>query len=228
MIEKNKKIPKDMLSLYETFKQPSVDMPQISNESSEFFKNKVTAFNEYGKVIAGNKRLRSVMGEIKQIVELAEQMTLKETDQWFDNVTVSRHMKQLKESYKVFEKTATEMSQLQQRLENSYNDIGTILERYYDISDPVITEGKKRRVNENSDPTVAKIKNLLATHVKGGGALIGFGKVLTSNGFKNSFSSDPVPCIIVKNGNSAYCVVNKKYAEASEDEIVGDYAVGIL
>ena len=70
-----------------------------------------------------------------EIVEIAEQLTLQESEHWFDNVTVNRHMKQLKEAHKVFEKTATEMTELQQRLEAAYDDMGSILNRYYKVNE---------------------------------------------------------------------------------------------
>ena len=133
-----------MWNLYEAFSNPTEEeLPQLTSEDRKNFSESVRRFNEYGKYIKRGSQMQMAMNEIKGIVGLAEQMTLKETDKWFDNVTVSRHIKNLKESYKTFEKTANEMNQLQQRLENSYNDIGTILDRYYDISDPVVTENKK-------------------------------------------------------------------------------------
>jgi hypothetical protein len=42
-------------------------------------------------------------------------------------------MKQLSEAQKIFDKTAAEMSTLQQRLESAYEDIGGVLGKYYDI-----------------------------------------------------------------------------------------------
>ena len=64
------------------------------------------------------------------MVEMAQQVTLSEGD-WFDGITVNRHMKGLNESYKVFEKTAQEISRLQERLSASYEDIGQGLSKYF-------------------------------------------------------------------------------------------------
>jgi hypothetical protein len=71
------------------------------------------------------------------IVEQAEKLTIDESEHWFDNVTVSRHMKQMNEAYKVFEKTAKEMTGLQQRLESAYEDMGSVLNRYYDMNNAI-------------------------------------------------------------------------------------------
>jgi hypothetical protein len=42
-------------------------------------------------------------------------------------------MKGLNESYKVFEKTAQEISRLQERLTAAYEDIGQGLSKYFDM-----------------------------------------------------------------------------------------------
>ena len=42
-------------------------------------------------------------------------------------------MKEISNSYKVFEKTAQEMSQLRERLEAAFEDIGQGLGRYFEI-----------------------------------------------------------------------------------------------
>ena len=44
-------------------------------------------------------------------------------------------MKHLNDSVKLFEKTAKEISVLQQRLESSYEDIGSTLSKYYAINE---------------------------------------------------------------------------------------------
>jgi formylmethanofuran dehydrogenase subunit E-like metal-binding protein len=77
--------------------------------------------------------LKRTVAEIKRIVESAEEITLQESDGWFDKITVNRHMKQLKEAYKVLEKTCNELVTSQQRFESAYNDIGRVLENYYDV-----------------------------------------------------------------------------------------------
>ena len=84
-----------------------------------------------------NSSLREITEELCHIVKVAESLTLQESEHWFDNVTVSRHMKQMNEAYKVFEKTAKEMTGLQQRLESAYDDMGTVLNRYYKVGSSI-------------------------------------------------------------------------------------------
>jgi len=141
-----------LLDLYENFGMSEEPEVKYSPEDRMAFEQRVRAFNSYSETLKQSKAMKQVCEEIKQLVEMAGEFTLKETDQWFDNVTVNKHLKQLNDSYKIFEKTAGEVYQLQQRLEAAYNDIGRVLETYYEIDDPIamdttsdfVTESKKK------------------------------------------------------------------------------------
>jgi ABC-type uncharacterized transport system substrate-binding protein len=98
------------------------------------FLKTVANFKAIGESVYGSADLQEVVSKISEIVEQAEVLTMQESEHWFDNVTVSRHMKQLKEAFKVFEKTATEMNTMQQRLESAYDDMGVVLNRYYQVN----------------------------------------------------------------------------------------------
>jgi hypothetical protein len=101
--------------------------------SRDEFLESVKRYGEWKESVFRSSDLRNVVKEIKKIVESAEAITLQESDGWFDEITVTRHMKQLKESYKVLEKTCNELVTSQQRFESAYNDIGRVLENYYDV-----------------------------------------------------------------------------------------------
>ena len=64
---------------------------------------------------------------------MAATHTVQETEDWFDKVTVTRNMKELTNHSKQFSKIAEEASSVQQRLSALYEDMGMILNRYYDI-----------------------------------------------------------------------------------------------
>jgi len=106
---------------------------QLTSEQKQAFFENIKTYGKYSESIYRSQNILEAIKEIKNIVETASQLTLQETGDWFDKVTVGRHMKQLKESYKTFEKTANEMYTLQQRLEACYEDIGNTLGKYYDI-----------------------------------------------------------------------------------------------
>ena len=107
---------------------------QMDKTQRDTFLKTVANFKSIGESVYGSADLQEVVSKISEIVEQAEVLTMQESEHWFDNVTVSRHMKQLKEAYKVFEKTATEMNTMQQRLESAYDDMGVVLNRYYQVN----------------------------------------------------------------------------------------------
>ena len=111
------------------------DMPAMTKEDKKAFLEAVSNYHRLGEMIYRANTLKEVASTLGGIVEMAENVTLQESEHWFDNVTVSRHMKQLQEAYKVFEKTAGEMSGMQQRLEAAYEDIGTVLNKYYKVNE---------------------------------------------------------------------------------------------
>lgn len=93
----------------------------------------ISGYNEYRNIIQGSKQIRELTETLKHVIENAKVYTLQETDEWSDNITVNRHMKQLDSNYKLFEKTAREVYVLNQRLEHLYEEIGQILDKYYEI-----------------------------------------------------------------------------------------------
>ena len=107
---------------------------KMTKEQKSSFLEAVSNFHKLGEMVYSNARLQEVSTTLKSVVEQAEKMTIDESEHWFDNVTVSRHMKQMNEAFKVFEKTAKEMNGLQ-RLESAYDDMGSVLNRYYKIGE---------------------------------------------------------------------------------------------
>lgn len=106
---------------------------KLTPEEKQQYLEAISRFNEYGKSIYRHADMRESYKKIKKIVEFASKNIVDESGDWFDKVTLSRHSKKMQESLKIFEKTATEMTQLQQRLEAVYEEIGQTLGRYYKI-----------------------------------------------------------------------------------------------
>tara|TARA_R110001592_G_scaffold351026_1_gene647848 strand:+ start:129 stop:587 length:459 start_codon:yes stop_codon:yes gene_type:complete len=111
------------------------DDQKMSKDDRNSFLEAVGNFHKLGEMVYSNGRLQEVTKTLQSVVEQAEKVTISESEHWFDNVTVSRHMKQMNEAYKVFEKTSNEMSSMQQRLESAYEDMGTVLNRYYKMGE---------------------------------------------------------------------------------------------
>lgn len=121
------------MALYEKFLREE-EPEKMTSEEKRAFMEAVANYHTIGENIYRAGKLKETATRMADIVEAAEQLTLQESEHWFDNVTVSRHMKQLKEAYKVFEKTSAEMDGMQQRLESAYEDMGTILSKYYKVN----------------------------------------------------------------------------------------------
>ena len=111
------------------------DDKKMTKEERKSFLEAVSNFHKLGEMIYSKGGLQEVSTTLQSVVEQAEKLTLSESEHWFDNVTVSRHMKQMNEAYKVFEKTAQEMSGMQQRLEAAYEDMGMVLNKYYKVNE---------------------------------------------------------------------------------------------
>jgi len=107
---------------------------KYSTVDKQHFLERCKKYSKYKESVYRSSNLKEQLAEIKDLIETAEKLTIQETENWFDSVTVQRHLKQMKESYKVLEKTGKELMGLQQRFEASYEDIGEILNKYYEVS----------------------------------------------------------------------------------------------
>ena len=108
-----------------------------TDESNEFdssaFLESVRGYAQHGKNIYRQGNLKEVATALSTLAEQAATHTLKETGDDFDKITVGRNMKELKGYSTQFQKFANEAHTLQQRIESLYEDMGSILNRYYKI-----------------------------------------------------------------------------------------------
>lgn len=109
--------------------------PLLTPEQKKRYIESIAKFNEYGNSIYRGGDLKKVYKEVKEAVSFASRNIVEESGDWFDQVTLGRHSRKLKESLKIFEKTITEAIKLQQRLESVYEDMGQTLNKYYEIKD---------------------------------------------------------------------------------------------
>ena len=124
---------KDLLS--EAFE----DTPRVDKQQTiEGVRN----FGIVGKSLYNNGNIMEIAKQLSSIAESAHNHILGEQDDWFDKISVNKNMKTLKGSVVEFQKAAKEAHQLNQRMTALYEDIGHVLNRYYDIDeglDPVDT-----------------------------------------------------------------------------------------
>jgi hypothetical protein len=137
-------------------KKPAAPLsaPQVNPEQQklqiENFLECIAKYNTYGKALKRATTMQEVGGQLAQIAELAEQAVVNEADDWFDSHTLKRNMKEIKSYASDFVKLATEADMINQRMTALYDDMGRILERYFEIPD----EEEANDVT-NSDDTVS-------------------------------------------------------------------------
>ena len=103
----------------------------------------VKSFSIVGKSLYNNGNIMEIAKQISHIAEQAHGHVLSETNDWFDQVSVNKNMQSLKKRVAEFKKAATEAHQLNQRMTGLYEDMGHILNRYYDINEALDAVGKE-------------------------------------------------------------------------------------
>ena len=111
----------------------------------------VRSFGIVGKQLYNNGNMLEIAKKISHIAEQAHTHVLGETDDWFDQVSVNKNMKTLKTNVAEFKQAATEAHQLNQRLTGLYEDIGHVLNRYYEISEDMVNEDGGDMDNDGKD-----------------------------------------------------------------------------
>lgn len=96
---------------------------------------KVSNFASYGPSIYKKHNLAEVAELFVEISKAAQKHVVDETADWFDKVTVQRNMKDLQKQAQGFSKISTEAQALQDRMAALYEDMGGILNRYFDIKE---------------------------------------------------------------------------------------------
>ena len=125
---------KDLLS--EAFE----DTPRVDKRQTV---EGVRNFGIVGKSLYNNGNIMEIAKQLSDIAESAHNHILGEQDDWFDKISINKNMKSLKGSVVEFQKTAKEAHQLNQRLTGLYEDIGHVLNRYYDIDEAMDAVGKE-------------------------------------------------------------------------------------
>jgi len=111
------------------------DKRPLSNEVKKHFLEIISTYNTFQEQMKRASDLTEVANTLGGIVEAAKELTLRETADWFDGVTVKRNMTELDKMDKSFQKFAVEARAMDERLHSLYEDMGHILSRYYEIAD---------------------------------------------------------------------------------------------
>ena len=108
---------------------------------------------EVTEAIRNYARIGEQLRVNNNIIEDAQHHVLGENDDWFDSVSIKRNMKELKGLTGQFKKTAVEANATNQRLSALYEDMGNILNRYYEIDEALDPVGKEDGDVDNDGDT---------------------------------------------------------------------------
>ncbi len=119
---------KDLLSEAE-------ELQQLPSELKRHFLEIISTFGQHRESMSRKSDIRQVAETLGGIADAAQEYTLREGGDWFDRVTIKRNMNELKKLQAAFEKEAVEAKAQEQRLEALYEDMGHVLNRYFELAE---------------------------------------------------------------------------------------------
>jgi hypothetical protein len=122
---------------------------KLAMEVKKHFLEIISTYKTYQEQMNRQSDIVEIAETLGGIVEAAKEMTLRESDDWFDKVTIKRNMQELEKLGSSFDKVATEAKAMDERLHSLYEDMGHILNRYYEIAD-IPSDVMKERLGNRS------------------------------------------------------------------------------
>lgn len=116
------------------------ETPKLTPEQKKRLIELASMFENFGESIRREEEILNSAKSMTELCELAETYALNECGDWFQQDIVQKDMKELKRRVMEYNKVAKESYARMQQLGVSYQDIGHILGRYYDLSGPKSTE----------------------------------------------------------------------------------------
>lgn len=110
-------------------------LPQLDERAKEGFLRLVGEYASYGKKLERQHTLSEIARALGVVAKAAETFTMNEADDWFDQITIKRNMKELKRYNEDFIKVSEEAQKLEYRMISLYEDMGHVLNRYFEIND---------------------------------------------------------------------------------------------
>lgn len=99
------------------------------------FLEAIAQYNTFGQALQRATTMQEVGEKLSRIAEMAEIAVTNEASDWFDAHTLKRNMKEVKSYAGEFTKLAQEADSINQRMTALYDDMGRVLERYFEIPD---------------------------------------------------------------------------------------------
>ena len=157
---------KKLIEDFSLDENPRVDKFQVTEA--------VRNYARVGKQLRVNGNIMEAAKQLAEMADNAQNHVLSETSDWFDGVSVKRNMKELKGLTGQFKKTAVEANATNQRLSALYEDMGNILNRYYEIDEAMDPVGDEDGDIDNdgdtddSDEYLKKRRDTISKAIKNG------------------------------------------------------------
>jgi hypothetical protein len=120
------------------------EIQSLPLEVKKHFLEIISTYGNHRESMSRKSDIRSVAETLGAIADAASEYTLREGGDWFDRVTIKRNMKELKSLQEKFQKEALEAKAQEERLEALYEDMGHVLNRYFEISEVSEALAKQR------------------------------------------------------------------------------------
>ncbi len=120
----------------------------------------ISNYTRLGEALRTSAKFQEIALEIANVAEMAESTVMQEAGDWFDKHTITRNMKELKGHSKNFTKLAEEMDAMHQRAEALYDDMGSVLTRYFEIAGH---EPEDQTTPPEEKPEVGVAQDIVAT-----------------------------------------------------------------
>jgi hypothetical protein len=148
--QRTPKIVNGKFSLMESLKESVGGDRTLATDVKRHFLEIISTYNSFREQMSRQSDILETAETLGGVVDAARELTLQEGGDWFDKITVKRNMNELDKLDKQFDKFAVDAKKMDERLHALYEDMGHILNRYYEISDidPAVMNQRLGRVDE--------------------------------------------------------------------------------
>lgn len=116
------------------------ETPKLSPDQKKRLMEMASMFENYGEALRNEEAIVNSARSMTELCELAEAYALNECGDWFQQDIVKKDMKEVKKRVMEYGKLAKECYAKMQQLGVSYQDIGHVLGRYYDLKKKQVAE----------------------------------------------------------------------------------------
>lgn len=144
------KVVNGKFSLMESLKESVDGNRTLAPDVKRHFLEIISTYNSFNEQMSRQSDILETAQTLGGVVDAAKELTIAEGNDWFDKITVKRNMNELDKLDKQFDKFAVDAKKMDERLHALYEDMGHILNRYYEISDidPAVMRERLGRVDE--------------------------------------------------------------------------------